>query len=205
LKAILLNQPDFAASLDFSQDQYEEQQIHSWVDRVMKRSDLYRFEISNKDTDGIHPMVVLGYPGKKVLAILPEEKAYFEWEEIDLSRAAFTTLEGVDLYYLTKGLMKGSTRCEYVAEEEYRGHRCLKIRVTNDNVEAPGFGLEAMWLMRSPLYFFVAEDLRNLIIRLTVTNDEGKNEDVYVLKNISLSPDDIPRELFEVPSGFQRR
>ena len=61
-----------------------------------------------------------------------------------------------------------------------------------------------MWLAHGPLHFFLAKDLKNLIIRVTGTNEDGEEVDAYLLKNISLKHEDVPKVLFEIPSGFRQ-
>ena len=123
--------------------------------------------------------------------------------EDDLSRAAFTLLVGVDLYYLTKAVMNKATEVKYISEEVYGGHKCMKIRVRNQQPPSPDIGLEAMWFMYGPLYFHLATDLNNLIIGVTGKDQYGKPGDVIVLNNISLKPQEIPEALFKIPPGFK--
>jgi hypothetical protein len=178
--------------------------ITSWVKRVIKRGEIYRFEIVENQKDGTSSeLIMLAYPNKKLIGILPKDKVYWYLEEDYLSQAAFTTLVGVDSYYLTKAAMNEQTRFKYVSEEVYEGHQCLKIQLQNDKLLGMDIGLQAMWLANGPLYFYVANDLNNLIVRATATNEDGIEEDFYVLKNISFKEIDFPQILFEIPSGFK--
>jgi hypothetical protein len=200
LRKLLLEQPDFVATPEF-----DAEGVNSWVKRVMKRGEMFRFEIVEEEKGGTSSeMTVLAYPGKKISAFLPKEKTWWYLEEDNLSQAAFSTLVGVDSYYLTKVIMNKQTDIDFVSEEEYEGHKCLKIRVSNHELLDPELGLEAMWLAHGPLYFFAAQDLKNLIIRVVAHNEEGDEQDFYLLRDISLRSEDIPKVLFEIPSGFRQ-
>ena len=77
LRKLLLSQPDYVATPEFNIEG-----INSWVERVMKRGEMYRFEIVNKEEDGTNSqMIVLAYPGKKIKGFLPKEKTWWYMEE----------------------------------------------------------------------------------------------------------------------------
>jgi hypothetical protein len=201
LRSMLLNQPDFRAELE-----YEEQGRPRMVDQVktvMKKGKMYRFEVPEENSlDG--PLVLLAYPDKGIRIMSPKEKIWTD--KFNLDQAAFTTLSGVELYYLTKIVRHKDSSFQYIGTEEFNGYSCLKIEITNKaflNPEEASF--ETIYLINGPLYLYVSTEMKNLIIGLKGTDSESKKEGFfYALKNISLDASKIPKELFRVPSDFRK-
>ena len=201
LRSILLKQPDFRAEIE-----YEEQGNPRMVDQVktvMKKGEMYRFEVPEENSiDG--SIVLLAYPDKEIRVMLPNEKKWSD--QVDLDQAAFTTLSGVDLYYLTKIFRHKDSTFKYIATEDFNGYSCLKILVANETLLKPEqASLETMWLINGPLYFYASEKMNNLIIGAKGTDAESKKEGTfYSLKNISLDVSKIPNDLFKIPSDFHK-
>src|SRR5262245_44556159 len=201
LRDMLLSQPNFAADVLYPKNSYDANQKGiGVVKRLMRRDNLFRFEVVTVGEKGSSPMVILGFPGKEIIAIDSKEKFWSLMSEDDLSRTAFTLLIGVDLYYLTKAIMSKGTDLTYIGDEVYNGQKCAKIRASVKELSAKD-GMEAMWFINGPVYFYVAKDLNNLIIAVTGQDNEGKPAEIFVLHNISLSPEQTPKSLFEIPAG----
>lgn len=206
LREMLLSQPNFVAEIRYDKDSYDPNHAGlGVVKRMMRKDDIFRFEVITIGEKAASPMVILGFPGKEIRTIDPREKSWSFISEKDLSRAAFTLLIGVDSYYLTKAIMSKATELSFVSDEVYRGHKCVKIRASNKELPSDATGFEAMWFMNGPLYFHLAEDLNNLIIAVTGQDQEGKPANVLVLENISLDTEQMPKALFEIPVGFRER
>jgi hypothetical protein len=97
LRSILIKQPDFSAELEYEKETGV--RMMDQVKTIMKRGDMYRFEVPEENSlDGA--FFLLAFPDKGIRIISPKEKVWTD--QVDLDQAAFTTLSGVDIYYLTK-------------------------------------------------------------------------------------------------------
>lgn len=181
LRQLVIDQPDFRAE---ESERFSEKHLiaelrgFSTSYRVAKKGLTYR-----RDRD-----MVIGYgrSDEPSLLLYPRSREYVEsphlgvWFENAASPSLLAAEQGANLLF------------ESLGDEQLDGRRCLKIQVSMPKEAAKSS-------MPTKVVYYLASDLRNLVIRTDLIDMLGTT--IYTLKNISF---DVPDELFRVPPGYKK-
>jgi len=173
LRALISNQPDFAADLKFFVAEHKIDGAYGFEYRVVRKGNRFREESEF--------WIFVGEIGKTTARLFPREKTYDDKEP----PRGESTEEGGLLWNPRIMLAEASTTITALGTPEIDGHKCIKIEVTRKT--KPG-----------EIYLYAAVDLKNLIITAQKLGPESST--VASLSNITLG---VPDHLVEIPSDFK--
>jgi hypothetical protein len=172
-KDILLNQPDFTAEQQYFMFESHKHGGFSVSEKLSKKGSVYRWE----SFDNVNflrfdqPPVFCSANGKNCF----EKQGYDDC-----------------CGYLKANQVENFARAsdatfELAGSEIVQGHNCIKIKMENVAKE-------------ETIYFYAAEDLKNLVIKTEVIQSDRKH--TFILGNVSF---DVPNKLFEPIENFNRK
>ena len=177
IRSLLANQPDHEADVDVTSLVLGGADGH-----VIKKGSVYRLEISRPEASSgrRESFVVIDPQDKAIIGIYPAQKTYTIGK---LDTVLVPVFEGsVQRFLSTPG-----AQFKAAGDEEVDGHKCAKIVAGNEKGDIANF--------------FVARDLKNLVVKIEILDKTGVWLSVG-LKNISLNVSKVAGGLFEIPPGY---
>lgn len=173
-KDILLNQPDFIADQQYFMFETHKHGGLSLPQKLAKKGSIYRWEESIDNVNFLRfdkPPVFCSAAGNNCF----EAQHYRDC-------CGYLKANQVENY-----AKASDAKFELIGSEVVEGYDCIKIKTGNVAKE-------------ETIYFYVAKDLKNLVIKIEVIQSDRKH--TFILSNVSF---DVPGELFKPIEDFNQK